>query len=176
MTATLHWSAAQLRDDFDQAFAEPLPGPPAQRDRFLAVQLAGDPHVIRLAEIANLLPLEALTALPCAVPALMGLTGFRGAILPVYDLRQMLGYTAQDPPRWMVIASGARVALAFDAVDSLLDPPAHALAASAAEEAPRRSHVRGVLRSGATARPIVSLASVLKAVETLAQASAARSL
>jgi len=35
-----------------------------------------------------------------SVPELLGIMGFRGAMVPVYDLRALCGYAAGAAPRW----------------------------------------------------------------------------
>ena len=76
-------TAAQLRQDFDQSFAEAVHDQAEPREDFLAVRLGDDAHAIRLADITNLLQLTALTRIPSPVPELLGSAGFRGTVVPV---------------------------------------------------------------------------------------------
>ena len=164
-------TAAQLRQDFDGSFAKPLHGETEPQEDFLAIRLGADAHAIRLADIANLLPLTALTRLPGPIPELLGITGFRGAIVPVYDLGALLGYAAQEQSRWLVIAAAGSVALAFDAFEGHLRLARSASAPQHSTESSRR-HVQEVLRTSDRVRPVVSVASILETIKTMAQQSA----
>jgi chemotaxis signal transduction protein len=164
-------TAAQLRQDFDRSFAEPPRGEIEPQEDFLAIRLGADAHAIRLADIGSLLPLTALTRLPSPVPELLGITGFRGAIIPVYELGALLGYAAQELPRWLVIAAAAPVGLAFDVFEGHLRLAREASASRHGTESLRR-HVQEVLRTSDRTRPVVSIASILEAIKTMVQQSA----
>lgn len=176
-------SAAQLRHDFDQSFAQaPQEAPEAAgSEDYLAIRLGADPHALRLAEIASLAPLAALTRVPGPCPELLGLIGSRGRLVPVYDLRALLGYAApalprqapggppgtQGLPRWQVVLAAQPVALAFDGFEGHLRLPRQAAAADSGQT---HRHVREVLHAGpAGVRPIVSLESVLEVIRVAAR-------
>jgi chemotaxis signal transduction protein len=167
--APLGRGAAQLRQDFDQAFARPPQEAAAATEDYLAIRLGADPHALRLAEITSLAVLAAPTRVPGPCPQLLGLTGFRGRLMPVYDLCALLGYAAPAQPRWRVIALAWPVALAFDGFEGHLRLPRGAAVAAQGPALPHR-HAREVLHageSGAGVRPIVSLDSVLEAIRAL---------
>ena len=160
-------SAHQLRQDFDQSFAQPPPEAAAATEDYLAIRLGTDPHALRLAEIASLGLLVAPTRVPGPCPELMGLTGFRGSLVPVYDLRALLGYAAPALPRWRVVLAARPVALAFDGFEGHLRLPCRAATAGSAQA---HRHVREVLDAGeAGMRPLVSLESVLEAIRVAAR-------
>jgi len=164
-------SAAQLRQDFDQSFAQAPQEAAAAMEDYLAIRLGADPHALRLAEIASLAPLEAPTRVPGPCPELLGLTGFRGRLVPVYDLRALLGHAAPALPRWRVIALAWPVALAFDGFEGHLRLPRQAAAPAQGKER-AQLHVREVLHAGeagAGVRPIVSLESVLETIRVAAR-------
>lgn len=161
-------TAAQLRQDFDHSFAEAVRSETEPKEDFLAIRLGGEEHTIRLDEIANLLPLAALTRFPGPLAELLGVIGFRGVIVPVYDLRALLGYAAQDMPNWLVITKAQPVALAFDAFDGHLRQSRASSARQADTETARR-HVQELLRTGEHVRPVVSIASVLETINALVQ-------
>lgn len=167
-------SAAQLRHAFDQSFAQAPPPAAAATDDYLAIRLGADPHALRLAEIASLAPLDAPTPVPGPCPELLGLTGFRGRLVPVYDLRALLGHAAPALPRWRVIALAWPVALGFDDFEGHLRLPRQAVAAVQGQaQAPL--HVREVLHTpeaGAGVWPIVSLESVLETIRVAARPGA----
>lgn len=176
-------SAAQLRHDFDQSFAQaPQEAAQAQgSEDYLAIRLGADAHALRLAEIAALAPLAALTRVPGPCPELLGLIGSRGRLVPVYDLRALLGYAAPalprsatggppgtpGLPRWQVVLAAQPVALAFDSFEGHLRLPRQAATAGSG---PTHRHVHEVLHAGpAGVRPIVSLASVLEVIRVAAR-------
>jgi purine-binding chemotaxis protein CheW len=79
---------------------------------------------VRLDELGGLFVDRPITPLPSPVPQLLGVAGFRGAVVPVYDLAALLGHRRAGSPRWMVLTSGAdAVALAFDSVAGHLRAP-----------------------------------------------------
>jgi len=159
-------TAAQLRHDFDSAFAEAAREATQAQDDFLAIRIGADTHALRLAEIVHLMNLTAWTPLPGPLPAMLGVIGFRGAIVPVYDLRLLLGYPAQEPPRWSVVVGDPPVALAFDAFEGHLRLAQAAHVRQADGEAARR-HVRELLHTGDMIRPVVAVASLLEAIKTM---------
>ena len=173
MSSTLPVSerAAQLRRDFDRAFAEPPARRPEAPVDLLAIRLGTQPYALRLAEVAGLFVDKKLTRLPNSRPEFLGLAGFRGSVVPVYDLRLLLGHAGAAAPRWLVTAAAGVVALAFDGFDGHLRLPQEAIAQPQRSAAVRR-HVRGLVQAGAERspaaagllRPIVDLASVLEAI------------
>lgn len=161
-------TAAQLRHAFDRSFAEAVRGETESKEDFLVIQLGGEEHALRLAEIAHLLPLATLTRFPSPLAELLGVIGFRGTVIPVYDLRALLGHAVQEAPHWLVIAEAAPLALAFDAFDGHRRA-SHASCARPAETGTARRHVQELLHMDEHVRPVVSIASVLDALKTLVQ-------
>jgi purine-binding chemotaxis protein CheW len=90
-------------------------------DRTLAVEIT---HAREAREFAE------ITVVPLAPPALIGMANLRGAIVPILDLRLLLGLPARARARTtrtlVVEAAGVRLALAVDrvvGVESLPDEP-----------------------------------------------------
>jgi chemotaxis signal transduction protein len=161
-------TAAQLRQAFDRSFAEPAHIDAKPHEDFLQTRLGGDPHLVRLADIASLLPLGTLTHFPTPLSELLGMTVSHGVIVPVYDLQALLGYPPSDAPRWLVIAAARPVALAFSAFEGHLRL-ARSAGAQRGGAQPSRQHVLEVLDAEGFARPVVSIASILKTIETMVQ-------
>jgi len=159
-------NAAEMRQAFDRSFAEAPRGETARFDDFLAIRLGTDPHVLALADIARLLPLTTVTRLPSGIRELLGIVGISGAVVPVYDLRALLGYPAADPPRWMVITATMPVGLAFDAFEGQFR---HRRETGAAAVTPETLRAREVLRTAGESRPIVPMASILATIKSLAR-------
>jgi len=106
--------ATELREAFDRAFADAPAGERATVHELLQIELAGEPYAIALADIDSLHVDLAIVAVPARAPSLLGVIALRGAIVPVYDLRRLLGLAATRPPRWAVLVGGN--AFAFDHV------------------------------------------------------------
>ncbi len=162
--------AAALRREFDRAFAEPPRVTVTDLEDFLAVRAGPDRYVLRVAELAGLFADKKVLRLPTPVPELLGIAGFRSAVVPVYDLRALLGYGVGAATRWLALTKRGPIALAFDAFEGHLRVPREQIASDGG----RGAHLRGVLRTADSVRPIVDLVSVLDAVERRARAQLSR--
>ncbi|HEX2009632.1 MAG TPA: chemotaxis protein CheW [Roseateles sp.] len=144
---------AQWREAFDRAFADPLPEPgPAPID-YLGLSLAGQPHALRLAELATLQALEGSPLpYPGAPPQLLGLIALRGKVLPLFDLQALLGLGPGQRPTWLVLPRNAALALAFEHFDGHWRLPPSACVLSP------QGHV---LRCAEQQRPLIDLSRVI---------------
>jgi chemotaxis signal transduction protein len=106
--------AAVLHAAFDRSFAEHAQLEMTRLEDLLAIRIGGDVVAIRLSEIAGLYVGKKLTPIPGGDAALLGIASFRGIIQPVYCIATLLGHTAAASPRWLVVAAGTPIALAFD--------------------------------------------------------------
>lgn len=165
--------AAELRREFDRSFAEPVRIAAEPKEELLGIRVGGQACAIRLSEIAGLFAGKKITRVPAGNPALRGIAGFRGALLPVYDLHVLLGHVGAQTPRWLVIASAAPVALAFETFegqlrvsrDQILPHSAHPDMSSPARE---------IVRTETFAGPIVHLGSLLDSIMQLKAQAAPR--
>jgi purine-binding chemotaxis protein CheW len=156
--------ALELRDSFDASFSQPPRTGGAELEDLLTIRVAEGSWALRLAEVAGIFADKAVTPLPSPVPALLGLAGFRAAIVPVYDLGTLLGRAGEGSPRWLVLTASAPVALAFDQFDGHLRVSREVTAVEqGSEPSPRR--VREVVRTADLARPIVDIPAVLDAIK-----------
>jgi chemotaxis signal transduction protein len=166
-------TASELRSAFDQTFAA-LPDTSVQHSRdFLAVRVGTDDYAIDLVEVAGLFADKAVTRLPNSAPEFLGIAGFRGTIVPVYDLRILLGYPAKEMPRWLVTAAAAPVAFAFDVFDRHLRLATEFVAQAESTDSTRQ-HAHQALRAPDMVRPIVDMASILAVITRQAQHRAAQ--
>jgi chemotaxis signal transduction protein len=164
--------AAHLRASFDSSFAESPRQDRDQRDSYLCIRCAGDRYAIDLRQIAGLHQRKQIRPLPGPLRELLGIAGFRGALVPVYDLAALLGYARNtETPRWMVVAdAGRRFALAFDDLEDYVQT---GVSLSGAEDAAaRRAHVRGTLSDAAGLRALLDLTSLARAIGALVEALA----
>lgn len=144
----------ELRRAFDRAFADPPATAVTRFEELLAIGLGDAPFALRLREVAGLFADKPITRVPSPIPELLGIAGFRGVAVPVYDLRALLGLGSAERPRWTLLvtakgatAPGPTVALAFERFDGLL----------------RVAPGEAVL-AGSTARTIMTVSSVLQTI------------
>jgi len=123
---------AGLRDDFDRSFTRPARRHDYEYVELLAIQAGGRPYAMRLSQTSGLFAERPVTALPGPLPALLGVAGFGGTIVPVYDLAALLGHAVPQRPRWLVLAAGApALALAFHELDGHVQLPIESIIAGA---------------------------------------------
>jgi purine-binding chemotaxis protein CheW len=155
--------AAELRSAFDRGFAAPVRAGAVVKQELLAIRVGAEAYAVRLSEVAGLFADKTITRVPGSAAALLGIAGFRGAIVPVYGLRTLLGHAGTQAPRWLVIAAAAPVALAFEAFEGQLRVAPDAIL-------PRQSHARSLsyarefIRAQDAVRPVLHLSSVLDAI------------
>ena len=155
-----------LRADFDRSFTEPARRYDTEHVELLAVRAGGRPYALRLSQTSGLFPDRQVTALPGPVAALLGIAGFGGAIVPVYDLAALLGHPAPERPRWLVLATGAPpLALAFHALDGHVRVPADVIVTEAAGRP--GGPLRGMVPLAGGTRPLVDLPAARAAVHAL---------
>jgi purine-binding chemotaxis protein CheW len=155
--------AAELRLDFDRAFAEPIRLDTTPKEDLLAIRVGGRACAIRLSEIAGLFAGKSITRVPGGNGLLCGIAGFRGSILPVYDLQALLGRCAAQMHRWLVVTAAQPAALAFEAFDGQLRVPRDAILPQPARPgAP--SYAREFLRTQDFSGPIMHVPSILDAI------------
>jgi len=158
---------AGLRADFDRSFAEPARQHDAEYAELLAVRAGGRPYALRLSQARGVHSDRPVTPLPGPQPALLGIAGFGGTIVPVYDLAALLGHPLPDRPRWLVLALDAPpLALAFHELDGHVRIPASIIVAEAGGGT-GHDVVRGMVPLPGGTRPIVDLPSARAAVHQL---------
>ena len=163
--------AAELRTAFDRAFAAPPRGDVEARQDLLAIRIGAEAYAVKLAEVRGLFADRKFTRVPGGDAALLGIAGFRGALVPVYSLAIVLGHAATQAPRWLVVAATAPVALAFEAFEGHVRADAVLPRQS---PAPARGHAVEFIRSEGLVRPVLHLPSVIDALGTT-QAPGAKS-
>ena len=160
--------ADELARAFDGDFARPHGASAPDTEELLAIRIGAAPYALRRAALAGLHADKVVTPLPGDVPELLGIGGFRGALVPVYDLRAMLGGAGGGAaaPRWLAIAAAAPVALAFDGFEAFVrvrrdEVVVHGGAAL--------GHVRAAVQTPGGVRPIVDVPSILDAIRARAR-------
>jgi purine-binding chemotaxis protein CheW len=166
--------ADALRADFDATFAFATGRNDAPTEDLLAIRVAGDAYALRLTECGGLFADRKVTPLPTAVTELVGLVGFRATLVPVYDLRALLGYPSGETSRWMVSTAGvALVALAFDTFEAHLRVESATLVI---DDARAQAHAPTVAHLPGGSRPVLSVPSLLEAIEARARSNPPKEL
>jgi chemotaxis signal transduction protein len=160
--------AAELRTDFDRSFAAPLRADIAPKLDLLAIRVGTESCAVRLSEVAGLFADRKITHVPGNNAALLGIAGFRGAVVPVYDLRTLLGHSGTHAPRWLVIAAAAPVALAFEVFEGHLRASAD-LILPQQSPADTRTYTREFVRIANVVRSVLHLPSVIEALGAAGQ-------
>jgi chemotaxis signal transduction protein len=110
----------RLRQQFDDAFAAPLPPERPPHERLLLVSAGALRFALPSNHCANVIQATSVTALPAQEHGFVGLVPIGGVILPVYDLaaRVERGARADAARGWLLVTVGAdRVAFLVDTVD-----------------------------------------------------------
>ncbi len=102
--------------------APDLPGPAAApAARACVVRLGGRPFAVDVIDVREVVRLETTTAVPGAPPLVLGVMNLRGHVLPVVEVRPLLGLPARSASdRALVLADGdRRAAVVIEAVIGL---------------------------------------------------------
>lgn len=71
--------------------------------RVCLLTLGGEVYAVDLRHVREVFEVDTITPVPGMPPAFVGVTNVRGAVIPVMDLRRMLGLAAGTPPPYAVI-------------------------------------------------------------------------
>jgi len=152
--------AAAVRAEFDAAFAR-REAPPEPTAALLAVRVGSEPLALRVLDVAGLVPIRHVMAVPSRRPELLGVVGLRGEVVPLFGLARLVHGRPDESPRWMVLAGGSeRVAFAFTTFDGHLRVPVAELRSAPGEPSVR--HVRE-LYTGSPPRPVLDMSSLVAA-------------
>ncbi len=159
--------AAELRNDFDSARALPFSTQAAERaEGLLAIRVCGDAYAIKASEISGLARDRRIIAFPSPILEALGMASIRGALVPVYSLAALLGYTADtEQPRWLVLCGAENpVAFAFNDFDGFMQVPS-AYFHAAEQKDFARTHVKYVVRAPDMVRAVVSTPLIKETIQ-----------
>jgi chemotaxis signal transduction protein len=105
----------QLRADFDRAFTEPTDTLGSAQESMLAITVAGQRMAVRTNELSGFQLSRRIMPLPHQLPHLLGVSGIRGRVVPVFDLARLLNSDPKEEQlRWVAVCGGDQpLGLAF---------------------------------------------------------------
>jgi len=159
--------AAELRSVFDRARAVPFSSDgEEQTEDLLGIRISGDAYAIRVSEISGLATDKKIVAFPSPISELLGIAGIRGALVPVYSLAMLLGYSAEtERTRWLALCgSDDSVALAFSDFEGYLRISGTQLYAAEQKDV-ARTQVQHVVRATDIVRAVVSIPTIRKTIQ-----------
>ena len=169
MAADVTDRLAGLRADFDRSFTEPARQYDVEYAELLAIRAGGRPYALRLAQASGVHSDRPVTPLPGPQAALLGVAGFSGAIVPVYDLAALLGHPIAQRPRWLVLTAGSPpLALAFHELDHHLRVPVADVVDGLSESSGPRGYLDGMVRLPDGDRSIIDVPATRALVHQLA--------
>jgi purine-binding chemotaxis protein CheW len=163
--AKLKSRLAEMRQRFDNAFAQPVPERAAGQYPMLAIVVGAERMAIRLTDTAALVTVQGRVApVPSSVPELIGVTGIRGILVPVFSLAALLGLESQaGETRWLVLCGPrqAPLALAFEEFESHIQVDASDRLAAVGDGSTRR--YRGeTVRHGGRLRTLINVPAIVE--------------
>lgn len=158
---------AELRRAFDESFAAPPRSGREETEDLLCFRIRGDAYAFRVREIAGVALAGRVAPLPSRTHELLGVSGHRGSLVPVYSLAGLLGYAqGRESPRWMALLGDREpLGLALGELEGFMRVPRGDLHVPGRE--PGR-HVDQFARSGPVVRAILKAASIAAAVREVA--------
>lgn len=163
--APLGQRAAHLQRAFDASFAMPPNSQAEETDDFLGIRVAGDPYAILLREIKGIIPLRAVVPIPGARGDVLGLSGIRGAMVPVFGLASILGYrSVPEKGRWLILCGvDEPLSLAVADFEGYLRLPKACLHLDE-NRTTAHGHVRQIAKTSSGARAVLSVPLILETI------------
>ena len=103
----------------EQAGAAPAAGYPS---RVCLITLSGGTFALDLQSVREVFPVKSITPVPGMPSVLVGVTNLRGVVLPIVDVRSLLGLTTAGPPSKFVVVlahGGNQVGVLTDRVPEI---------------------------------------------------------
>jgi chemotaxis signal transduction protein len=158
----------EMRRLFNESFALALPEEVTKPEPMLAITVESERFALHVHEISGLaVSVEKIVPVPSRVPELLGLTGIRGKVVPVFSLVRLLGFDSErGPARWLVFCGErqAPIALAFEAMERLFEVSGTAIFAR--QEASGHRYVNATVCEGTTLRGVISIPAVVEYIKS----------
>ena len=164
---------AAMRAEFERAFAEPRRAEREEPESLVAVRIAGAPYAFRIKELTGIAVGRRVVKLPSDVPAMVGLAGVQGRLVPVWSLAALMGIpSTEQQNQWIALCGQAdQVGLAFEKIDGYLQVSPASIVPFVAQDTSREL-VKELLQADGAVRPILAVPCVIDTIRR--QAAAAR--
>jgi purine-binding chemotaxis protein CheW len=163
----LEGKVAEMRRLFDASFAQALPEQETAPEAMLAITLEGERFALRVHEIAGLaMSSEKIVPVPSRVPELLGLTGIRGVVVPVFSLARLLGFDSERGRALWLAYCGERqspIVLAFEGMEGQFEVASTDIFAR--QESPGSRYVTATVLEGTTLRGVISVPSLVEYIK-----------
>lgn len=168
---------AEIRRLFDKSFAIAPVEKGIAPKAMLAIAIEGEPFALRVREISGLaVSNETIVPVPSRVPELLGLTGIRGVVVPVFSLPRLLGFDSlHSKTHWLVFCGEVQtpIALAFETMERLFEATDSKIFVRQ-EPVGHHPHVNATVSEGATLRGVISIPTLVEYIKTGAQLNGAK--
>ncbi len=162
----LQAKVAELRKLFDDSFAAPEQSQKAAVEHMLAVTVGGERFAISVGDISGLTVAQGtILPVPSRVPELLGITGIRGVVVPVFNLAALLGIrSGRAQYRWLLLCGErqATLALAVDLVEEHLEIAADKLISRGADS--MAHYIKQTVDIGGMLRGVIDLGLVVEKI------------
>ena len=166
-TAQRSKSVAELRLEFDNAFAASPAGAGEVRESLIALRVAGEALAVKTLHITGVTKGRRIVPVPSRVPGLLGLTALRGAVLPVYDLAALLGLPAAGEGSWLLLTTPETpIGLTFDEFEGQIEIERACLYES--DSSGSRKHLRLIAKVGAAHRAVIDIPGIVEEIRKTA--------
>lgn len=155
---------AALRRSFDEAFAVPPRLREQGLEQLLLIRVAGEALALKTLHVTGLVRIGRILPIPSRIPELLGITGIRGTLAPVFDLAALLGFhPGGAQPRWLALTCGeTQIALAFDQIEGQIAVSRASFYEHQASAT--REHIKEVARMEHAVRPVADIPAVVEAI------------
>ncbi len=155
-----------MRRLFDESFAVMPHGQVAELEPMLAITLDAQRYALPIREISGLAVLtEKIVPVPSRAPELLGLTGVRGIVVPVFDLAALLGLKSpREQVHWLVFCGERQspIALAFDTMERMFEVASSEMIV---REEGHGHYISATLREGVTLRGLISISALVERIK-----------
>jgi purine-binding chemotaxis protein CheW len=163
----LQTKVAEMRRAFDESFAALQRDDRRAVEHMLAIEVAGERFAVRVSEISGLaIARGTILPVPSSAPELLGITGIRGVVVPVFSLAALLGIgPSAGQTRWLVLCGGrqAPIALAVERVEGHLEAPADEIFTRETDRT--RRHVNETARDGTVLRGVIDITQLVENIK-----------
>ena len=135
----------------------------------MQIRVGREHYTVRPAHTGGLAKIRKIVPMPSRIPEMLGLTAFRGVILPVFDLAGLLGIPSDvGAPEWLLLSAGdPSLGLAFQEFEG---QEVRELPGGERRPEPRESGVE-LVRVGQAIRPVLDIPGLIESIRVRAGVS-----